>query len=98
MGTAKLFEVRLRGKNLVSRPVDFNKLTDWIQQGRVSGEDEFRPAGKTDWRLIKDVHELSAYLPRATSVSVDDEAEALAAVELGFNVRSRVNRKRTIRT
>lgn len=89
MGAAKLFQVRMREKNLVSRPVDFNKLTDWLQQGRVSGDDEFRSEGTTDWRLIKDVPELSAYLPQPTSVSVDDEAEVLGAIELGFDVAGR---------
>ncbi len=84
MSQPQQFQVKLVERNVVSAPVDFNKLTDWIQQGRVAAHDCVRPAGTTDWRLVKDVPQFAVYLPHADAVSVDDEAEAFEAVELGF--------------
>ncbi|HEY1598389.1 MAG TPA: biopolymer transporter ExbD [Pirellulales bacterium] len=88
MTQAKQFQVRLVERDVVSPLVDFNKLTDWIQQGRISANDCVRAAGETDWRVIQDVPEFATYLPHAAAVSADDEAEAYEAVDLGFGSSS----------
>jgi biopolymer transport protein ExbD len=85
VGETKLFEVRSGQQNLVSKPLDFNKLTNYLQQGRISGDDGVRQVGQKNWILIKDVPALAAYLPRSASVSAEDEAEALEPIDLGLS-------------
>jgi biopolymer transport protein ExbD len=81
-------DVWLVEANTVYRQVPFTVVTDWVQQGRLLGEDRVRPAGSTDWVAIASVAKLAAYLPRPVP-QADDTAEALEPVESGLTWRSR---------
>jgi len=78
----RLLDVWILESNTVYRQVPFTVVTDWVQQGRLLAEDRVRPIGKETWYLIGKVAALSAYLPRAEPLRVEDQAEALAPVEL----------------
>jgi biopolymer transport protein ExbD len=78
----RALDVWILESNTVYRQVPFTIITDWIQQGRLLAEDRVRPAGKDAWYPIGKVPALSAYLPRAEPSHVEDQAEALAPVEL----------------
>jgi biopolymer transport protein ExbD len=78
----RLLDVWILESNTVYRLVPFTVVTDWVQQGRLLAEDRVRPAGKETWYLISKVPALAAYLPRAEPQRVEDQAEALAPVEL----------------
>ncbi len=68
--------------NTVYRQVPFTVVTDWIQQGRLLADDRVRPLGKEAWYPIGKVPALAAFLPREEPQRVEDQAEALAPVEL----------------
>src|SRR5262249_22822951 len=71
----------------VYRGVPYAVLTDWIQQGRLLGEDQVRAAGGTTWHRLDAVPALAAYLPRPEPIRVEDRAEALEPVEVDFSWR-----------
>jgi biopolymer transport protein ExbD len=60
-------------------------VLDWIQQGRLLGEDQIRSSGTKDWVRIGENTALSAYLPREEPLRANDQAEALEPVELDFH-------------
>jgi biopolymer transport protein ExbD len=78
----RVLDVWILESNTVYRQVPFTVVTDWIQQGRLLADDRVRPVGKEAWYPIGKVAALSAYLPRAEPQRVEDQAEALAPVEL----------------
>lgn len=60
---AKAYDVWSLAANTVYRGVPYGVVTDWAQQGRVSGEDKVRAAGsKDDWLRLADHPELSDFL------------------------------------
>ena len=69
------------------RGVPYTVVIDWIQQGRLLGEDQVRAAGGTTWHRLDTVPALAAFLPRPEPTRVDDRAEALEPVEVGFSWR-----------
>jgi biopolymer transport protein ExbD len=71
--------------NTVYRKVPYTVVTDWIQEGRLLGEDRVRAAGGEKWHRIGDVPALAAFLPRAEPFPIEDRAEALEPVEAGFD-------------
>jgi biopolymer transport protein ExbD len=78
----RVLDVWILESNTVYRQVPFTVVTDWLQQGRLLAEDRVRPVGKEAWYPIGKVAALAAFLPRAEPQSVEDQAEALAPVEL----------------
>src|ERR1700676_1731361 len=78
----RLLDVWILESNTVYRQVPFTVVTDWIQQGRLLGDDRVRPVGKEAWFLVGKVPALAAFLPRAEPQRVEDQAEALAPVEM----------------
>jgi biopolymer transport protein ExbD len=71
--------------NTVYRKVPYTVVTDWLQEGRLLAEDKVRAAGGDKWHLIGKVPALVAFLPRAEPFRVEDKAEALEPVEVGFD-------------
>jgi biopolymer transport protein ExbD len=78
----RVLDVWILESNTVYRLVPFTVVTDWIQQGRLLADDRVRPVGKEAWYPIGKVAALAAYLPRTEPLRVEDQAEALAPVEL----------------
>jgi biopolymer transport protein ExbD len=70
--------------NVVYRAVPYSVVTDWLQQGRLLGEDQLRYSGTEKWVKISTVPSLSAFLPRAEPGRVNDQAEALEPVAVDF--------------
>jgi biopolymer transport protein ExbD len=80
----RLLDVWIVDSNTVYREVPFAVATDWLQQGRLLGADKIRLAGGKTWHLIQDVPALAPYVPRSEPLAVEDRAEALEPVDLGF--------------
>jgi len=78
----RVLDVWILESNTVYRQVPFTVVTDWVQQGRLLADDRVRPVGKEAWYPLGKVPALAAFLPRAEPQRVEDQAEALAPVEL----------------
>jgi biopolymer transport protein ExbD len=78
-------DVWLLQANTVYRKVPYTVVTDWVQEGRLLAEDKVRAAGGDKWHEIGKVPSLAAFLPRAEPFRVEDKAEALEPVEVGFD-------------
>jgi biopolymer transport protein ExbD len=64
--------------------VPFTVVTDWLQQGRLLPTDCVRLAGKEKWHAIDKVPALTPYLPKQQALAVEDRAEAMEPIDLGF--------------
>lgn len=64
--------------------VPFTVVTDWLQQGRLLASDRVRLAGKEKWHPIDKVPALTPYLPKQQPLAVEDRAEAMEPIDLGF--------------
>jgi biopolymer transport protein ExbD len=82
--SVRMLDVWIVDLNKVYTGVPFTVVTDWLQQGRLLGSDRVRMAGKEKWHLIEAVPALTPYVPKAGSLEVDDRAEALEPIDLGF--------------
>jgi len=83
----RMLDVWIVEMNTVYRDVPFTVVADWLQQGRLLGDDRVRPAGSEKWYLIAKVPSLAAYVPQVEPFRADDQAEALEPVETGFHWR-----------
>jgi biopolymer transport protein ExbD len=77
----RLLDLWVIETNTAYRGVPFETVANWLQQGRLLGEDRVRPAGGKDWFRIDAVRALAPYLPRPEPQRVEDQAEALEPVE-----------------
>ena len=75
--------------NTVYRGVPFAVVTDWLQQGRLLPADKVRASDKSKWHEIGVLRAFAPYLPRAEPAQAEDQAEALAPVELDVPVGTR---------
>src|SRR5260221_10250691 len=91
MSTPKkfFFDVWLAQGKTVYRDVPFEVVTDWLQQGRLLGDDRIRPAKTEEWFLIDKVPAFAAFVPKVDPLRTDAQAEALEPVETGFGWRNR---------
>lgn len=80
----RLVDVWIVEINKVYRDVPFVVVTDWVQQGRLLAEDKVRLAGAKTWHPLHKVPALVPFLPRVEPLAVEDKAEALEPVDLGF--------------
>src|SRR5262249_18314583 len=71
------------------REVPFLVVTDWVQQGRLLGDDRVRPSGTAEWFAIGSSPTFAPYLPKVQEHRADDQAEALEPVEVEFSWRRR---------
>jgi biopolymer transport protein ExbD len=83
----RALDVMLAETKQAYRGVPYTVVVDWIQEGRLLGEDQVRASGGTTWYRLDSVPALAAFLPRAEPTRVDDRAEALEPVEVGFSWR-----------
>jgi len=83
MSTKKL-DVWIIESDTVYREVPFTVVADWLQQGRLLGEDRVRLTGQKQWHAIAAIKALQPYLPQAKAAEPQDRAEALEPVELGL--------------
>jgi biopolymer transport protein ExbD len=83
MPTKKLDVWVLEG-NTVYREVPFTVVADWLQQGRLLGEDRVRLSGQKQWHAIATVKALQPFVPQPQAKEAGDRAEALEPVELGL--------------
>lgn len=81
------FDVWLAQGKTVYRDVPYEVVTDWIQQGRLLGDDRIRPAKTEEWFLIEKVPAFSGFIPKPDPLRTDAQAEALEPVETGFGWR-----------
>jgi biopolymer transport protein ExbD len=83
----RLMDVWIVETNAAYKAVPFETVANWLQQGRLLGEDRVRPAGTPTWFRIDAVSALAPYVPQAEPQRVEDQAEALEPVEADFNWR-----------
>jgi biopolymer transport protein ExbD len=83
----RFLDVWILDSNTVYREVPFTAVIDWIQQGRLLADDQLRWSGQKDWFKLGGVPAFTAYLPRADTNRVEDQAEALERVELDFSFK-----------
>src|SRR5947209_12420517 len=81
----RFLDVWIIEANTVYKEVPFTVVTDWIQQGRLLEDDMLKPSGTKEWQRIGGAADFAPYLPRALPQRVDDQAEALEPVEIGFS-------------
>jgi biopolymer transport protein ExbD len=87
MAKTKGYDVWLTATNRVYRAVPYDVVADWLQQGRIVGDDRVRPEGGGNWDLISASPLFATYLPRpAPQPTAEDRAEALEPV--GFDIPS----------
>jgi biopolymer transport protein ExbD len=85
----RLLDVWIVEINTVYREVPFAVATDWLLQGRLLPEDRVRLAGGKTWHLLNKVPAFAPYLPQVLPAGVEDQAEALEPVDLGFDIPAR---------
>jgi biopolymer transport protein ExbD len=90
MANKRLLDVWIVEINKVYREVPFAVVTDWLQQGRLLPEDKVRLAGGKTWHAVSNVPAFAPFLPHPEPLAVDDKAEALEAVDLGFEPTRRL--------
>ncbi len=78
------FDVWLSQGKTVYRDVPYEVVTDWLQQGRLLGDDRIRPAGTEQWFPIADVPAFASFIPLANPLRTDEKAEALEPLDMGF--------------
>ncbi len=81
-------DVWITDSTTVYQGVPFTVITDWIQEGRLLGEDKVRMPGKATWHVIGNVKAFAPYFPQKETATPQDPAEALEPVATGFSHRS----------
>jgi biopolymer transport protein ExbD len=81
----RFLDVWIIEANTVYKEVPFTVVADWIQQGRLLEDDMVKPSGTREWQRIGGSPDFSPYLPSALPQRVEDTAEALEPVEVGFS-------------
>jgi biopolymer transport protein ExbD len=81
----RFLDVWIIEANTVYKEVPFTVVADWIQQGRLLEDDMVKPSGTREWQRIGGSPDFSPYLPRALPQRIEDKAEALEPVEVGFS-------------
>jgi biopolymer transport protein ExbD len=80
----RFLDVWIVESNTVYREVPFTVVTDWVQQGRLLGDDKVRPSGTAEWYAIGTSPTFAAYMPKMEENRAEDQAEALDKVEIDF--------------
>src|SRR6266568_6878900 len=78
------FDVWLAQGKTVYRDVPYEVVTDWLEQGRLLGDDRIRPAKTEEWFLIEKVPRFAGFVPKIDPLRTDARAEALEPVETAF--------------
>jgi biopolymer transport protein ExbD len=64
--------------------VPFAVVVDWVQQGRLLGDDRVRSHGKDKWHPLSKVAAFAPYLPKAEPFDTASVSESLEPVDLGW--------------
>ena len=80
----RFLDVWLVEPNTVYREVPFTVVADWVSQSRLLPDDMLRPSGTAQWFKVGASPDFAPYVPRSQPYRVDDQAEALDAVQLDF--------------
>jgi biopolymer transport protein ExbD len=83
----RFLDVWIIDSNTIYREVPFTVVTDWVQQSRLLADDMLRPSGTAEWFKVGNSPEFAPYLPRAEPFQAEDQAEALAPVQLDFQLK-----------
>jgi biopolymer transport protein ExbD len=83
----RFLDVWIIDSNTIYREVPFTVVTDWVQQSRLLADDMLRPSGTAEWFKVGSSPEFAPYLPRPEPFEADDRAEALAPVQLDFQLK-----------
>jgi biopolymer transport protein ExbD len=90
MAKSKGYDVWLTASNRVYRAVPYEKVADWLQEGRIIGSDRVRPEGGGNWDLVSSSALFATYLPRpAAQPAPEDRAKALEPVGLDLSLPRR---------
>jgi biopolymer transport protein ExbD len=85
----RFIDVWIVETNTVYREVPFTVVTDWIQQGRLLGDDRVRPSGTAEWFPIGSSPTFAPYVPKMEAHRAEDQAEALEPVQIDFTWKRR---------
>jgi len=83
----RFLDVWIIDSNTVYREVPFAVVTDWVQQSRLLADDMLRPSGTAEWFKVGGSPEFAPYLPKLEPFQAEDQAEALAPVQLDFQLK-----------
>ena len=83
----RFFDLWFVQANNVIKEVPFHVVTDWLQQGRATGDDRVKPSGTADWVPVGAVVAFQPYLLQLVPIRAEDPAEALEPVEMDFDWR-----------
>lgn len=75
--------------NTVYRKVPYTVVTDWVQQGRLLAEDKLCLTGTNNWVALNTMPAFAAFLPKIEPFRVEDQAEALEAVQVEMTWKKR---------
>jgi biopolymer transport protein ExbD len=84
--TQAFYDVWLMGQNLVYKEVPFHVITDWIQQSRLTPEDQLKPTGTPNWGKIKDSPLFMAYVSRPQPAAVEEHV-VTEPIDLDFDYK-----------
>jgi biopolymer transport protein ExbD len=87
MADNRLLDIWIVETNAAYKAVPFETTANWLQQGRLLGEDRVRPSGTPTWYRIDSIAALQPYLPQPEPERVEDEAEALEAMDAEFTYK-----------
>lgn len=78
----RFFDLWFVQANNVVKEVPFHVVTDWLQQGRATGDDRIKPSGTADWYPLGSVLAFQAYLPQPIPLRPEaPPGEPIAPVE-----------------
>ena len=81
----RFFDLWFVQANNVIKEVPFHVVTDWLQQGRATGDDRVKPSGTADWVPLAAVVAFQPYLLQLVPIRAEDPAEAMEPVEMDFD-------------
>jgi biopolymer transport protein ExbD len=81
----RFFDLWFVQANNVIKEVPFHVVTDWLQQGRATGDDRVKPSGTADWYPLGSVVAFQPYMLQLVPLRAEDPAEAMEPVEMDFD-------------
>src|SRR4051812_27463424 len=84
----RFFDLWILETNTVYQEVPYEVVADWLQQGRLLGDDMQKPSGTKDWSRVAESADFKPYVIGPGPDRPDDKAEAMEPLlEQGFNYR-----------
>jgi biopolymer transport protein ExbD len=75
------YDLWLVRSNAVYKAVPYDVVTDWLLQGRITGDDQAKPIGTPKFAPIHTITALAPYILRPAEDAVEDRVEALEPIE-----------------